>query len=133
CQSTLEVHRRDLPSDEPLDQVLVPRVALRCALEDPLARLAAELIAPASVLGDVGPDPVAIERRAERELAQVAQRRQRLGISEREAARIEVVDDDVPQAAPAVFPARILVAQPRTLGLRDACARVEEQRRPPEP
>src|SRR4051812_28831365 len=61
AQAALEAHRRDLSADEPLDQVVVPGVALRRALEDPLAGLATELVAPAAVLGEVGPDLVAIE------------------------------------------------------------------------
>src|SRR5581483_1484787 len=103
-----------LPGEDAIDHVLVLGEALGLLLEDPPARLRAEEVLAAPVLERARRVlPRAHERG--RELAHVAERRQRVRQRRGLALRLPRVLDAVPDGAVRVAPGGVLLAQPLPL------------------
>ena len=106
----------------------MPLIAGGLNLEDPLAGLGAEVIAPALVVEvEVGGVPRAAVHlpphagdAGHLQPAHVADQRRHLRHGPLEAALADVVDHHVPALAVGVVPARVLLLQPVALGRRDA-------------
>src|SRR3982075_3235819 len=132
-QGAGEVWRLDEACDEAIDHVEMSGIARRLEIEAPFGHVGIEMVGPSIVSALETFEMMTVPVCADRKLRQVAERGQCFRQCLRDVPSVDVLDDLVPEHAPAFFPVRIFAIEPLPLGAGHAGIRLPEQCRAPEP
>src|SRR5579859_4985890 len=132
-QGAGQVWRLDEACDEAIDQVEMSGITRRLEIEAPFGHVGIKIVSPTLVSALEAFEMVTIPVCADRKLCQVAERGQCIRQCPRHLPIVDVLDDLVPEHAPAFFPVRLFGIEPLALSASHTGIRLPEQCRAPEP